>query len=312
MDRLEAIGMVDDILKGGEGCWDVLFDQFLEFKRVNGHLNAPVAYDENLKLGTWMNRWRVKYKKHMNTNGKEGNPNRMKRLEEIGLVDDIRKGEKRTNKEGASFLEKKKQSAALWEVMFKKLEERKEKYGHLKIPTKCPELGMWTVRLRSDYRKYVKSKGKEGMKPGDQMKRLEDIGLVDDIRMGEDNWAIKFAQLEEYKRKHGHLKVPFAYNKDPKFGRWVTKCRAKYKKYLTGNCKEVNVDRMKRLESIGLVDDIRQLYEKSCADQGIVQPCKVLSSCSAAKDMPSSTNIYGKNKSDLDILGSETRGGFWA
>jgi hypothetical protein len=169
---------------------------------------------------------------------------------------------------------------------------------------------MWTVRLRSDYRKYVKSKGKEGMKPGDQMKRLEDIGLVDDIRMGEDNWAIKFAQLEEYKRKHGHLKVPFAYNKDPKFRRWVTKCRGKYKKYLTGNCMEVNVDRMKRLESIGLVDDIRQLYGRSCADQGIARPCKVLSSCSATKDMPSSTNIYGKNKSDLDILGSETRGGF--
>jgi hypothetical protein len=46
------------------------------------------------------------------------------------------------------------------------------------------------------------------------MKRLESIGLVDDLTTGYEKWGLKeswydmYSQLLEFKQKHGHVKVP--------------------------------------------------------------------------------------------------------
>ncbi len=65
-----------------------------------------------------------------------------------------------------------------------------------------------------------------------------------------------FKLLLEFTQKHGHLKVPTKYNENPRLGNWVLNRRRDYKDYKRSNWQKVDHKQMKRLESIGLVDDI--------------------------------------------------------
>jgi hypothetical protein len=61
-------------------------------------VKVPQKYDENPKLGIWVGHWRSNYREYKRTNGQKGDPLRMKRLESIGLVDDVSTGnEQRCN-----------------------------------------------------------------------------------------------------------------------------------------------------------------------------------------------------------------------
>jgi hypothetical protein len=94
MKCLESIGLVDDITTGyaKEGVremWYGMYNQLLEFKQKHGHVKVPQQYNENKKLGMWVRHWRSAYREYKRTNGQKGDPEQMKCLESIGLVDDI-------------------------------------------------------------------------------------------------------------------------------------------------------------------------------------------------------------------------------
>jgi hypothetical protein len=105
---------------------------------------------------------------------------------------------------------------SMWDDMFKLLLEFKQKHGHVKVPCDCGnengKLGIWAINRRRDYRAYKRTNGKKG--DPEQMKRLESIGLVDDLTTGYEKWGLKeswydmYSQLLEFKQKHGHVKVP--------------------------------------------------------------------------------------------------------
>jgi hypothetical protein len=64
-------------------------NQLLEFKQKYGHVKVPQQCNENKKLGIWVTNRRRDYREHKRANGQKGDPERMKCLESIGLVDDI-------------------------------------------------------------------------------------------------------------------------------------------------------------------------------------------------------------------------------
>jgi glycerol-3-phosphate cytidylyltransferase-like family protein len=336
MKRLESIGLVDDISTGYEkarvtnSTWDYMFNQLLEFKKKHGHVKIPQKYNENRKLGIWVTNWRNKYREYKRTNGQKGDPERMKCLESIGLVNDISTGD-----------ENARVPYSAWDVMFNQLLEFKQKHGHVtKVSQQYDEnkkLGRWVNYWRSAYKEYKRTNGQKG--DLEQMKCLESIGLVDDIS-AEDHtksysssrWEEMFNQLLKFKQKHGHVKVPQRYDENKKLGIWVKKQRRAYREYKRTDKEKGDLERMKCLESIGLVDDIIKEHEdkvKDCADNKVFAPI-IVSSMSPmlssdtqniTEEMPLSTVVKGgKNgesgddntQVDLDFLGSDLRGGFWA
>jgi hypothetical protein len=206
--------------------------------------------------------WRSAYREYKRTNGEKGNPERMKCLESIGLVDDI------------STEDAKRCNSSNWDDMVNQLLEFKQKHGHVKVPQRCDEnkkLGIWVKQWRSAYREYKRTNGEKGDPV--LMKHLESIGLVDDIstedakRCNSSNWDDMVNQLLEFKQKHGHVKVPQQYNENKKLGRWVRDRRSNYREYKRTDGKKGDPERMKCLESIGLVDDITTEYAKGGAKQ---------------------------------------------
>jgi hypothetical protein len=263
MKRLESIGLVDSITTGYakesvKEDWYVMFSQLLEFKQKHGHVKVPQQYNENPKLGMWVKNWRSNYIEYKRTDGEKGDPERMKCLESIGLVDDI-----------TATVYAKESVKEDWYVMFSQLLEFRQKHGHVKVPQRYNEnekLGNWVNLWRCNYREYKRTDRKKG--DPERMKCLESIGLVDDIiatgyekESVKENWYVMFSQLLEFKQKHGHMKVPSKYNENKKLGMWVVTCRRNYRKYKRTNGKKGDPERMKCLESIGLVDDITTGYE---------------------------------------------------
>jgi hypothetical protein len=333
MKRLESIGLVDDISTGNEqrrvkSKFDDMLNQLSDFKQEHGHMKIPQQYNENPKLGIWAIRWRSKYREYKRTNGQKGDPERMKHLESIGLVDDISTGnEQRRVKPN-------------WDYMCKQLLDFKKKHGHFKVPAtylENPKLTRWVSYWRSNYGEYKRTNGQKG--DPERMKYLESIGLVDDISIAYEMgfckssvWNDMCKQLLDFKKKHGHFKVPATYLESPNLARWVIYWRSNYREYKRTNGQKGDSDRMKYLESIGLVDDIIKKHEdkmKDCDDNKVFAPTIVSSmspTCSShtqniTEEMPLLTVMKGgKNgesgddntQADLDFLGSDLRGGFWA
>jgi hypothetical protein len=337
MKCLESIGLVDDITTGdaNEGVkvgWYGMYNQLLEFKEKHGHVKVPVRYSENKKLGIWVRYWRSHYREYKRTNGQKGDPERMKRLESIGLVDNITTGDAKVDVK------------EIWYDMYNQLLEFKQKHGHVKVPQQYNEnskLGMWVKERRNAYREYKRTNRQKG--DPERMKCLESIGLVDDITTGYEKlsynkiWYGMYNQLLEFKQKHGHVKVPQRYNGNPKLGNWVRHWRSHYREYKRTNGKKGDPERMKCLESIGLVDDILVTihHDKmtNCANVKVSTPIMVSSMSptfsshtqNITKETPLLAGMKGEEKNDddscgvnhsqahLDFLGSELsgKGGFW-
>jgi glycerol-3-phosphate cytidylyltransferase-like family protein len=336
MKRLESIGLVDDITTWDtkevlKEIWYGMFNQLLEFKKNHGHVKVPQQYDENKKLGIWVMHRRRDYREYKRTNGQKGDPERMKHLESIGLVGDSKTGDAngRVN--------------TSWNDMYNQLLEFKQKHGHVKVPQRDSEnkkLAIWVRIWRSNYRKYKRTNGQTG--DPERMKCLESIGLVDDITTGYEQrctktWNDMYNQLLEFKQKHGHVKVPRQYDENPKLGIWVMTNRNNYREYKRSKGQKGDPERMKHLESIGLVDDIRIPihHEKmtNCANIKVPTPMIVSSMSPSSsshtqtitKEIPLLAGIKVEEKSgdnsggvnhtqvDLNFLGSELRGkgGFW-
>ena len=124
--RLGGLGAIETVAKKGmisqEERWNDMYESLLGFKQKHGHVKVPQRYNENKKLGIWVMHWRRAYREYKRTNGQKGDPERMKCLESIGLVDDITTGYA------------KEDVKEIWYGMYNQLVEFKQKHGHVKIP----------------------------------------------------------------------------------------------------------------------------------------------------------------------------------
>ena len=64
------------------------------------------------------------------------------------------------------------------------------------------------------------------------------------------NWHIRYGELKEFKKIHGHCNVPNRYPENPALGGWCRTQRKRYKKNL------ISGDKIKLLEEIGFIWDI--------------------------------------------------------
>lgn len=150
--RLESIGM---IWNQKEECWEKAFALAADYKREYGHLIIPNRYKtaDGFSLGEWIRSQREKKRDGTLEKDKE------ERLNAIGM----------------DWLSN---QAREWETHFESCRKYYEKYGNLNMTTSYVsddgfQLGLWLWRIRTGKMK-LKTTGENG----NQIARLESIGIV--------------------------------------------------------------------------------------------------------------------------------------
>ncbi len=137
----------------------------------------------------------------------------------------------------------------IWLRNFELAKEFYSSYNHLLIPArdkfKSTNLGSWISRQRKEYKK--------GLLSDDKINKLESIGMIWDVN--ENNWSNYFNSAESFFNKNKHLLVPERYVDDDNIilGKWLVNQRQSYKN------KTLSTNKIKKLESIGMVWDVRDL-----------------------------------------------------
>jgi hypothetical protein len=128
--------------------------------------------------------------------------------------------------------------------MFRQLVAYKKEYKSTTVPQTYQvdlELARWVKNQRRCYaRKEISVK---------RIRRLDSIGFVWKMR-DLIPWEEMYQRLIAYKNKHKSSDVPARYKADPKLGNWVHTQRNVYMN------KEISVERINCLESIGFVWDL--------------------------------------------------------
>ena len=222
--------MVWDASINKEEIWNKWYKLVVEYRNEHGNLLVPWNYQTKSgeNLGQWITNTRQAYKK--------GNlsPYKIDKLNAIGMVWDAS-----INKE------------EIWNKWYKLAIEYRNEHGNLLVPTfyqtKSGEnLGLWISNTRADY--------KNGDLSTEQIKKLEDIGMVWDASINKEEIWNKWYQLAiEYRNEYGDLLVPQRYKtkSGETFGQWINKQRLIYKKG------DLSQDKIKKLEAIGMVWDIK-------------------------------------------------------
>lgn len=163
--KLDALGFVWSLRsKRVDDHWDLMFRQLEEYKSAHGDCLVPSRYEENYKLGKWVETQRYEYTKLQRAaesldKGEDGedapdkskatNPRltaeRRARLEAIGFEWKVKHKMKR-------YYDRQ------WDNMFEKLLKYKEEHGHCLVPKRYPpdvKLGTWVHTQRIQYRKML-------------------------------------------------------------------------------------------------------------------------------------------------------------
>jgi len=218
--RLESIGFVWTLKEDlNENIWKDAFEILKEYKEEYGNCNVPSRWSGNKPLAAWVKTQRTNYRR------RKLNDDRIKILEDIGF-------------EWTFSLEEKWEDG--WKKMLEVLKDYKEEHGHCNVPLRWnvnKGLGHWVIGQRMRYKK--------GNLSDDYVKRLEGLGFVWDPF--DSNWEEMFEMLVEYKKEHGHSKVPTGWAKNKPLASWV---KTQRKTYLDN---KLDRDRIKCLDDIGFI-----------------------------------------------------------
>ena len=175
-------------------AWDRAYQELVAYKGEHGHLLVPHRYRtlEGFRLGSWVGVQRGAKKSDLL------NCQQVQRLDALGFVWDVRKGE--------------------WKGNFQRLRAYAEEHGHVLVPRsyETPDgfkLGGWVNMQR-----VAKSKGRLSR---EQIAKLDEYGFVWDAF--QFAWDSAFKILREYKLQNGHVLVPLRYQTADgfKLGNWV-------------------------------------------------------------------------------------------
>ena len=210
--RLERLGFIWDVYAWR---WEQSYGELEAFKAENGHCRVPCKWKKNPSLGSWVRTQRLNRCKR--TIGAE----RVARLDALGFDWEI-------------DLEKEKEYT--WEGQYTSLLVFKAVHGHCRV-SKLHEndgpLRRWVAAVR---------RGDFKLTPG-QRQALNLIGFV--WKMADWQWDQKFAELEGFKERYGHCRVPAHWPENTSLARWVG-CQRKRKR-----SEEIAMDQAARLQALG-------------------------------------------------------------
>jgi hypothetical protein len=176
---LDSLGFVWSLRsKRTDDHWDDMYRQLVEYKAKHGDCLVPSRYEENFKLGKWVETQRYEFTKLQRATGQKSEQNlespveqqqteeggkksranprlteeRLRRLEAIGFEWKVKNKMKR-------YYDRQ------WDGMFEKLLKFKEENGHCLVPKRYEadlKLGTWVHTQRIQYRKLLSGNVKKG------------------------------------------------------------------------------------------------------------------------------------------------------
>ena len=143
--------------------WQQYYDKLLEFHKRHGHCNVPSKYEEDKKLGRWVQTQRYKYKDMDRWKAAHLTDKHIELLEEIGFQwEFVRLSSSLTRK--------------TWDDCFNDLVEFKQQFGHCKVPRLYDinyPLWRWLNIQRDMHKSSRMSKART--------RRLEELGFEWDV-----------------------------------------------------------------------------------------------------------------------------------
>ena len=235
-ERKEKLDQLNIPADHNQQCWDTQFElakaHFLQYgslgwsRGTQGRISGPLA--------NWLSRQRKAYQ--VGKLEKE----RIQRLEEIGMVWDVRE--------------------ELWERMYQQAKEFYQTYGHLQLPTgegAYAPLRQWLKTQRQVYHR-----GSNRCFTPERVKRLEAIGMVWDVEIDPaQRWENWYQKARAYYQANGHLQPG-----QGELRTWLLAQRAARK----GKRGSLTQDQIARLDQIGMAWDVceenwRRMYQ--CAKE---------------------------------------------
>eukprot|EP00873_Tetraselmis_striata_P007442 jgi/Tetstr1/427706/TSEL_017831.t1 len=214
--ELDQLGFVWDIL---EEDWQNMYLQLKEFHQREGHCRVPQGYADNPVLGRWVQTQRTVRKEGRLSGG------RLAELEKLDFEWDPYEAD--------------------WQDKYAQLEEYRRREGHCRgraVYADNPVLGAWINNQHHAWKK--------GKLSNERLAQLEELGFAWGGQ--EAAWQGRYSQLQEYRRREGHCRVPETYAANPVLGRWVRQQRAAYNK---GN---LSKKRVALLEELGFEWRVRE------------------------------------------------------
>lgn len=117
-----------------------------------------------------------------------------------------------------------------WEEGFQELIQFKD-HGHVNVSRSKHKdthwkLAVWVSTQRVAFQnRHSKDPSKKPFMTDEQMTKLAGVGFRFKLQ---NDWEKRFAQLVEYKAKFGHTRVPVAYERHDKLGKWVAHIKNMY------------------------------------------------------------------------------------
>jgi hypothetical protein len=159
-------------------------------------------------------------------------------------------------------------STSSWQERFNELKQYQQDHGNCLVPGRYkenPPLGRWVESQRKQYHQYMAAK-KVGTLSGcamtdERIALLEGIGFEWSVRKAKRSglavykpglsWEERLEQLKEFKQAYGHCSVPYQFEQDPSFGRWVANQRNARRQLESGSYSSMTNERMELLNAIG-------------------------------------------------------------
>ena len=227
IEKLDKIGMRWELYS--DYNWSRNFNAASEYFNTFGNLDVPSKYvtKDGLRLGEWISNLRTWAGSGIHV--RYLTDERKKSLDTIGMI--------------WSKLD------YFWENNFSAAVKYYRENGNLIVPSNFVtadgvRLGSWICRLR----KLRKGQGKGTPPTAEQIKRLDDIGMIWELNTTR-RWDSAYAFAKKYFEENGNLLIPSTYRTETGFalGQWVQNQR---KAYNNGTIFET---RRKLLNQIGMV-----------------------------------------------------------
>jgi hypothetical protein len=226
-DRFERLRQLD--FDFTTPMWDTRLQELIQYKTINGHCCPPLSYP---KLGKWV----VNQRLNINNMPKE----RIAALDSIGgFIWNHNCNNRRNTK---------------WTRKYMELVEYYKQNGHTNVPPthKHSPLGSWVNKQREEYKK-IQNKAPSQLDRY-RIDRLNEINFQWSIQNYDIiSWDDRYKALMEYKKIHGHVKIPI---KHPYFGNWPSYQKSQYILYLDGKKSRLNEDKIHKLIHIGFLDAV--------------------------------------------------------
>ena len=169
-----------------------------------------------------------------------------------------------------------------WEQRFAALLAFKAVYGHCNVPSSYrddPALAAWVFNCRRQR--------KQGILATDRVERLDGIGFAWAVRKRRfvaRDWDAMVAQLEAFRRDHGHCDVPHAWPRNRELAAWLHGVRCNKR---SGR---LDANRVRQLDALGVVWEPQQTrWEKMFA--ALVEFCQCHGDCNVPYGWPENPSL---------------------